>query len=462
MNIQNSELQKCYWQSFSLQRIIAMPVVIFSIALLIILLDKEHTAQTLSGFAYQGFYLVVFLWGGYQAANALVQEVKENTWDNQRLSSVSPGELTVGKLFGSTLYTWYGGIILLIIYFFSACRVEDASTSIVIFNLFLLAGAGLFCHAIALLSSLIPLRMQASRDQFHIAGYFILGLITSGSFLSWGGALSFPYSYSHDDMTWFNHHVSMHDFFIGTLFVFLAWTIWAIYRFMREALQFKNTPAVWGLFVLFCMIYFAGLAKNDFSSWDNSQLVQQFLTNSSVSMAFFVAIACTYLNFFSESLNIIRYRTLFHHWQGNDWKKVSHSIPMWAVSFGLILPAGLFLVIASLEVIPFTQSMAVLVISSLLFLLRDACIFHYFTLNPNGRLPLLAALFYLGVFYLLIPNIIFAVGLKANEIGYIFYPTYHFLTDGTILMLLPVLIQVLIAGFLLKRRYRYINNLIDQ
>jgi hypothetical protein len=462
MNIQNNELQKCYWQSFSLQRIIAMPVAILGITLLITLLDKENTARTLSEMAYQGFYLIVFLWGGYQAANALVQEVKENTWDNQRLSSVSPGELTVGKLFGSTLYTWYGGSILLIIYFLSACRVENATVSNVIFNLFLLVGAGILCHAIALLSSLVPLRMQASRDQFHIGGYFILGLFISGAFLSWGGPLSLPYSYKHDDMTWFNHQVSVHDFFIGTLFVFLAWTVWAIYRFMREALQFKNTPVVWGLFVLFCMIYFAGLAKNDFSSWDSSQLMQQFLTNSSVSIAFFVGITCTYLNFFSESLNNIRYRTLFHHWYRNAWKKVNHSLPMWVVSIGLTLAAGFLLVIASLTVIPFTQSIIVFVISSILFLLRDTCIFHYFILNPNGRLPLLAALFYLGVFYLLVPNIIFAVGPKANEVGYLFYPTYHFLTNGNILMLLPVLIQVMIAGLLLKRRYCHINNLIDQ
>jgi hypothetical protein len=133
---------------------------------------------------------------------------------------------------------------------------------------------------------------------------------------------------------------------------------------------------------------------------------------------------------------------------------------MWTVSLILALMAGIIFVIASSNDSYNTEEITVLVISSLLFLLRDACILHYFTLNPNGRLPLLAALFYLGVFYLLIPNIVFATGLKIEYVGYIFYPT--FFTGGDLQMLLPVVGELFLAAWILKMRYQKVNAMIEQ
>jgi uncharacterized membrane protein len=460
MMFRNSELQKCYWQSFSLQRFIAMPLVIMAIVVLILLANESNRAEVISAVSYQGFYIIVFLWGGYQAANALVQEVKENTWDNQRLSLVSPWDLTVGKLFGSTMYTWYGGVILLALYFFSALQVKGAVPDQVAFSSLLILGAGMLCQATALFSSLIPLRMQAGRDQFHVVGYFILGLIVSGFFYSMGNYLSAPYSYEHDEMKWFGQVISLHYFFLSSMFLLLLWTMWAIYRFMRDALKFKNTPIVWALFVIFCMVYFSGYA-DDRSYFGSILGAANFYPNNGPFLyAYVVGILAVYLNFFSENLSIIRYRTLFHQWHGKVWKKVGHIVPMWTVSLVLAIAAGIIFVIASPNGSYNTEEITVLVISSLLFLLRDTCILHYFTLNPNGRLPLLAALFYLGVFYLLIPNLVFATGLKIEYVGYIFYPT--FFTSGDLQMLLPVVGELFLAAWILKRRYQRIKTQIEQ
>ena len=460
MIFQNSEIQRYYWQSFSLQRIIAMPVVLLAIVALILLSVKHDPSVVISYYAGSAYYIIIFLWGGYQAAHALVQEVKENTWDNQRLSSVSPWDLTIGKLLGSTLYSWYGGLILLAIYFFST--IHNAPLLLVLCNLSVMVGAGLLCHSLALFSSLIPLRMQAGRDQFHVAGYYILSLIVSGYFLTMGNSIFTQHHYEHG-MKWFGMSISDERFFLGCLLLALFWIFWAIYRFMREALQFKNTPTVWAIFVIFCMIYFAGFGSQDFLPWHRAHdLPLTFFSNGTLFCAFMVGLICSYFSFFSENLNIIHYRTLFHHWQNHSWKKLVHLVPMWSVSLFLSVLVGLFSLVFSVLILDNPEKVIALIVSSVLFALRDACIFHYFTLSPNGRLPHLAALFYLGVLYLLLPNLFFAFGLKFEDAGGVFYPIIQFSAQSSLFKLLPIMLELFVAVVVLKRRYSIINNKIEK
>ena len=101
----NPEIRRNIWLEFSLHRAIAMPLVlgvVFYIA-----------SQTFSGIPpYRNlasasglvFFLLVKVWGGHKAAESVIDEVNDNTWDFQKLSALSPWSLTFGKLFGSTIY----------------------------------------------------------------------------------------------------------------------------------------------------------------------------------------------------------------------------------------------------------------------------------------------------------------------------------------------------------------------
>src|SRR6201999_1389879 len=92
-------------------RAIAMPIVlgvIFYIASQLYLGSKESEV----GSATTGiFFLLVKIWGGHKAADSVLDEVNDNTWDFQKLSALSPWSLAFGKLFGSSIYCWYGGLI---------------------------------------------------------------------------------------------------------------------------------------------------------------------------------------------------------------------------------------------------------------------------------------------------------------------------------------------------------------
>jgi pimeloyl-ACP methyl ester carboxylesterase len=57
------------------------------------------------------FGVLTILWGTRLAANSILDEMADKTWDWQRLSILSPWTMTWGKLFGATAFAWYGGLV---------------------------------------------------------------------------------------------------------------------------------------------------------------------------------------------------------------------------------------------------------------------------------------------------------------------------------------------------------------
>ncbi|HOX52040.1 MAG TPA: hypothetical protein PKY05_11165, partial [Fibrobacteria bacterium] len=47
------------------------------------------------------------VWGGLRAAQSVRTERMERTWDSQRLTAMSAGQLAVGKVFGATAHNLY-------------------------------------------------------------------------------------------------------------------------------------------------------------------------------------------------------------------------------------------------------------------------------------------------------------------------------------------------------------------
>ena len=117
----NPELRRYLWLELTTARLVAMPLVISALGLLAGASAWEagqptggvDVLQAISAGAVTCFVLLVLLWGTRLAAGAVVREVADRTWDQQRLSSVGAWDMAWGKLFGSTVYVWYGGLLLL-------------------------------------------------------------------------------------------------------------------------------------------------------------------------------------------------------------------------------------------------------------------------------------------------------------------------------------------------------------
>ena len=117
----NAEFAKNVWLEISTKRLLAMPAIIFLIIVLIFMNVDSTTAanSTLKYVSIGGFVFLGMLWGIKSASNSILDEYNEKTWDWQKMSIIGAWKLTVGKLFGSTIYNWYSALICLVIYLFT-------------------------------------------------------------------------------------------------------------------------------------------------------------------------------------------------------------------------------------------------------------------------------------------------------------------------------------------------------
>ena len=105
----NPELQRNLWLEVTPHRLWMIPLVLLATAAL-----TWPPGETLMLTALVGFTMI---WGPRQAADAVIDEARERTWDIQRMASLHPWSMTWGKLAGATVMSWYGaawcGAILL-------------------------------------------------------------------------------------------------------------------------------------------------------------------------------------------------------------------------------------------------------------------------------------------------------------------------------------------------------------
>jgi len=436
----NPELLRYSWLEFSTHRLIAMPVVI---GMILYLCSQSTPPEEIIASAAQSiFVLLIGLWGGHKAAEAVIDEVNESTWDFQRLSSLSPASLTIGKLLGSPSYCWYGGCMALIAYIWVI--FQSVSAYYLLCNVLLLVVSGLICHASALLSSLqaVQVRTQA-RGKMRVVGHQILGILVGSSFLMglipqrevWRIMASNNTVYPQ--VQWYGATYELTGFIACLAVIVLFWLLAGVYWQMRAQLKMRTGPWLWAAFVLFVMAYMAG-----FSNFD------EFAPNMPATMpliGFSVAMVSLYLMVFLEPWSGVYYRKLLDSWKNRNKAALMNLFPRWVVSL-------LFAVIAAILVVVMADkpviSMAVL--ACLAFAVRDIALLHYFTLQPGTRRATAAALFYLAVLYFLIPSLLGVLHLV--DLLPLFMPVPHTLQVGTaVLSLLSASTQ---AAFLLLLTFR--------
>ena len=107
----NPEFRRNLWIELRLHRLLAMPIMVGLVAALTLSLDESY--EILRYIALAGFYGVVYIWGSRRAAAAVADEVNARTWEMQRMSALGAWQMTWGKLFGSTAFVWYAGLMIL-------------------------------------------------------------------------------------------------------------------------------------------------------------------------------------------------------------------------------------------------------------------------------------------------------------------------------------------------------------
>ena len=242
----NPELTRNLWLEVTPHRLLLMPVVILASAALVHVPDPTNTV--VRPLALLGFMLFTLVWGARLAANSVLDEARDHTWDIQRMSALSPWAMTWGKLAGATSMAWYGGGWCLAVYLASG-QGDDLrprlATAALATLLAIMAQAG------ALLGALVGLH-RGRRVQARLSNVLVVVLLI--------GVV--PRAFSLPDaaavLTWFGAMFDGLEFALAASAFYAGWALLGATRAMSAELKVRSWPACWIAFPLSTAVFAAG------------------------------------------------------------------------------------------------------------------------------------------------------------------------------------------------------------
>ncbi|HVU22454.1 MAG TPA: hypothetical protein VHE09_17110 [Rhizomicrobium sp.] len=414
----NPEFQRNVWIELTPRRLILM-VVLLTLAFFASAIaggseyDLASTARLL-------FYAIVVVWGSRNAALAVVGEIRDRTWDMQLLSSITPGAMTWGKLFGSTIYNWFGGVICLAV--LEAERITHAGLASALIDLVYFIAVGVISQAAAFLASLVAVSRRQSHSRLDIFVYQTIGLLAgvavytiwsiadpAGSFLL--------HKMAGDAVTWWGRVMDRRGFLLLSLAIFTVWTLLGCYRGMRLELKMQNGTLVWLAWLVFIGVYVAGFdawLSNDktVAGWDAASL--------RLALAGATFTVLTYLMVFLEPKDRVHFRWLGTQLSSGRIGAFWNGLQAWMMSYFAAVICTAILLFRLYQNHPDIVDQPALIAAAAGFLTRDVLVFVFMRSLPGRRRGDFAALGILFALYVLAPAIINGLGLK--NLLMLFYP----------------------------------------
>ena len=411
----NPEFRRNVWLELSPRRLITMTAVLVLAFFAAALSGNEWLPLTTAVTLY---YFIVVFWGSRNAALSVVGEIRDRTWDFQRLSALGAGEMTWGKLFGATVFNWYGGAICLVVILGYRGAHEGPIAALISLVYFVVIG--LIAQSAALLSSLVAAMRRQRHTQLEVFAYQVIGILAAffaydvwkiadpvGSF----GAHLKP----TDTIPWWGQDFDARAFLLASLALFAGWTLLGCYRAMRLELKMPNGPFVWLAFLVFMGVYVAG-----FDAWlpKNASINVRDAVALRLALAGTTFAILTYIMVLLEPKDRVLYRWMGAELAEGHLGRIAWAMQGWMMSCKAAFIVGIAL-IAWLVHEDATPA-AMFVGAALGFLLRDVAIFILLQTLPGPRRGDFAAVVVLFALYVLAPAI--ANGLGLNETLVAFYP----------------------------------------
>lgn len=414
----NPEFQRNVWIELTPRRLILM-VVLLTLAFFAAAI-AGGTEYTLANTAQLLFYAIVVVWGSRNAALAVVGEIRDRTWDLQLLSSITPGAMMWGKLFGSTIYNWFGGLICLAVMLTQKASHDGVPAALI--DLVYYVAIGVISQAAAFLASLVAVRRRQSHSRLDIFVYQTIGLLagvavyTIWSIADPAGSFLLR-KVAGDTVTWWGRVLDRRGFLLLSLAVFTAWTLLGCYREMRLELKVQNGTLVWLAWLVFIGLYVAG-----FDAWlTNDQTVAGWdAVALRLALAGATFTALTYLMVFLEPKDRVHFRWLGSQISSGRIGAFWSGLQAWMMSYFAAVLCTVALLVWLHNNRPDIVEQPMLIAAAAGFLTRDVLIFVFMRSLPGRRRGDFAALGILFALYVLAPAIINGLGIK--NLLMLFYP----------------------------------------
>jgi hypothetical protein len=273
------------------------------------------------------FAAIVVVWGTRNAARSVVGEIRERTWDGQRLSSLGPGTMMWGKLFGATIFNWVGGVICLAV--IAADAVNSQGAGFAFAEIVYWIAMGIIAQAASLAASLIAARRRQGRNQFEVFLYQVVGL--AAAYAVW--AIANPDGKTigifakNADLVWWGQTLPTAEFLLASLAVFTGWILVGCYRQMRLELKLSNGPYVWLGFLVFMTVYAAGFGAFAPPGAHFDEITRRLIT------AALVAAALAYLTVILEPKSRVQLRWLAGEFGKFHIGSALTHLPCWLMSY---------------------------------------------------------------------------------------------------------------------------------
>ena len=414
----NPEFTRNVWLELTPRRVLFMTVVLALIFFAAAVSGgSDWRPAAVAVFLY--YFLVVF-WGSRNAALAVVGEIRDRTWDSQRLSSLNAGQMTWGKLFGSTIYNWFGGGICLAVILTRDLVHQGVLHTLV--ELVYYIAVGVISQAASLLASLVAIRRKQRHTRLEIFVYQMAGIVAAiAVLLVWeaadpAGALLMGRK-ATDTIVWWGQIFDTRQFLLVSLAIFAAWTLVGCYREMRLELSMTNGPFVWLGFLVFIGLYTAG-----FDAWLTSgqQLTELDAVGRRLALAGSTFATLTYVMVLLEPKDRVLYRWIAGQIVTGRIDRAFYGFQAWMMSYIAALAVVVALTIRLIQFEGGFGEGPAVIVAGLGFLTRDVSIFVRLQSLPGRRRGDFAAVVVLFALYALLPAIL--GGLDLGGTLFCFYP----------------------------------------
>jgi hypothetical protein len=391
----NPEFKRNLWLSFSRSRLVTMPAIL---ALIFLATYASHFPQVFFREVHivsiALFAIIVWLWGANNASAAILDEIRNKTWDQQRMSALDPWTMTWGKLFGATAFNWYGGAICLSVIAVSGLIEGKQHLAVTLAMLCVIA---ILFQAAMIASNLYVSQFGTRPIQSASIGWVIVATVTFKLLFDFLGDVTPP-----PFNLWWGMEIDHSLFLLLTSLLFSFCFVFAAWRAMCSALQVRTLPWAWPAFTLILTVYFTGLLSEE----------PVLLLPALMIIGLLVSVALTYFALFAEANTLLRWRKLRILQQKKDWRGWLEQLPVWVTTLALSLGFAV-LIYLFIPVPPEWKRgfypQPPLAFALILMLLRDVGIVLFFSLSPNSKNAAAKSLFYVLLLDLLLPSLAYVM-----------------------------------------------------